>query len=750
MTLPHRSEATQGSWSIDPGLPGPRASAASAYDPVRNQMILYGGRIVDPEAGSTWSARDLWTLALDGSNQWHYLGERGAAVSNATIVYDDGGDRFLIYGGVSPNDDNNITTSLSLSNGVTWQTLATTGITPPTRYNHGAIFDSAFHRMLIFGGNSVFDPENASVYALDVSSGAAWSVLATTGTPPPVLYDPAGVYDPVRQRMLIYDGGNTVHCLALSGPAVWSTLTVAGVPPTPAPGPGTRFLYDGAHDRFLILDTPQNKTYVLTPGAGSTATWSTVVIAGALPEGRSEPAVILRAGGDSALMFGGLLPQGGTPVHFAMFDETLFQLTLTGTPAWTTVTPGGNIPPRISGHRAIYDPVDRRMYVLWGGDGYYFDLAGPGGWTHMQPTGPVWDGGGALAFDYTRRRAVGFGSQGFASLLSLSLGPPSTWAAQATVGTPPPSGTTDYSLIYDAQSDRLIVYGGSQTLSDVWSLTLTAPPTWTQLSPGGPAPMGRYAHAACYIPARHEMVMTGGYAYINSMPTTLSDTWVLSLGATPTWSLVLDDPDGLGTRGYQAAVYDPQRDRMMVMGGSYVGFESYCYGVRYDIELEFGPNPAWKILPSESVNASQSAIYDIGNDQVVTFGGVYGCWRGFYTEPVTFSRRTGFLKLGGTSSVSPTPPMRESLRLQAARPNPMRSLTTIAFQLESPAAVQLEIFDLAGRRQRHLIDGDVRVGVQSVQWDGRNDAGQALPAGVYFYTLRGPGWRESNRILLVR
>jgi flagellar hook assembly protein FlgD len=36
---------------------------------------------------------------------------------------------------------------------------------------------------------------------------------------------------------------------------------------------------------------------------------------------------------------------------------------------------------------------------------------------------------------------------------------------------------------------------------------------------------------------------------------------------------------------------------------------------------------------------------------------------------------------------------------------------------------------------RTLVDGKVEAGKQSVVWDGRDNAGQTVPSGQYFYTL---------------
>src|SRR5215475_10551093 len=85
-----------GSWSFLTATPqpSPRMLTASAYDPVRNRMIIFGGH--PPFLG------DVWALPLSGPAVWEPIvthGEAPSARYGATMIYDSADDRLILFGG---------------------------------------------------------------------------------------------------------------------------------------------------------------------------------------------------------------------------------------------------------------------------------------------------------------------------------------------------------------------------------------------------------------------------------------------------------------------------------------------------------------------------------------------------------------------------------------------------------------------------------------------------------------------------
>ncbi|MGD9546357.1 MAG: trypsin-like peptidase domain-containing protein [Candidatus Krumholzibacteriia bacterium] len=89
--------------------------------------------------------------------------------------------------------------------------------------------------------------------------------------------------------------------------------------------------------------------------------------------------------------------------------------------------------------------------------------------------------------------------------------------------------------------------------------------------------------------------------------------------------------------------------------------------------------------------------------------------------------------------------------LHGAAPNPFNPRTVISFDLPRTAAVSLDVYDVAGRLVRRLIDGETMpAGTRSAVWDGRDDGGRGAAAGVYFYRLQAAGFSDAGRMLLVK
>ncbi len=83
-------------------------------------------------------------------------------------------------------------------------------------------------------------------------------------------------------------------------------------------------------------------------------------------------------------------------------------------------------------------------------------------------------------------------------------------------------------------------------------------------------------------------------------------------------------------------------------------------------------------------------------------------------------------------------------------PNPATTGTTVSFVLTKPVWVNLEVYDILGRRIRKIASNVMEPGVNTIHWDGKNDKDQNAATGVYFMKLEWCGQSKIARFAVVR
>jgi hypothetical protein len=86
-------------------------------------------------------------------------------------------------------------------------------------------------------------------------------------------------------------------------------------------------------------------------------------------------------------------------------------------------------------------------------------------------------------------------------------------------------------------------------------------------------------------------------------------------------------------------------------------------------------------------------------------------------------------------------------------PNPFNPETWIPYQLAEPSAVTLRIYDVRGAVVRHLHLGHQPAGIyesrsRAVYWDGKNNLGEPVASGLYFYTLTAGEFTATRKLLI--
>ncbi|MCK4302922.1 MAG: C10 family peptidase [Candidatus Eisenbacteria sp.] len=86
-------------------------------------------------------------------------------------------------------------------------------------------------------------------------------------------------------------------------------------------------------------------------------------------------------------------------------------------------------------------------------------------------------------------------------------------------------------------------------------------------------------------------------------------------------------------------------------------------------------------------------------------------------------------------------------------PNPFSTTTKIAFRIPEDLGgsdIRLSILDASGRLVRTLLDASCHSGAYEISWQGRDDRGAAVAAGVYFYQIQVGEESATRRVVVIR
>ena len=95
----------------------------------------------------------------------------------------------------------------------------------------------------------------------------------------------------------------------------------------------------------------------------------------------------------------------------------------------------------------------------------------------------------------------------------------------------------------------------------------------------------------------------------------------------------------------------------------------------------------------------------------------------------------------------------EEMALLPNYPNPFNPETWIPYQLSEPAEVTVTIYAVDGKLVRTLALGQMSAGMyhrqtRAAYWDGKNDVGESVASGVYFYTLTAGDFTATRKMLI--
>ncbi len=89
--------------------------------------------------------------------------------------------------------------------------------------------------------------------------------------------------------------------------------------------------------------------------------------------------------------------------------------------------------------------------------------------------------------------------------------------------------------------------------------------------------------------------------------------------------------------------------------------------------------------------------------------------------------------------------------LSQAFPNPFNPVTKIAYSIRESGPVTIEVYNVAGKVVRTLLDTELEAASSGVvAWDGRDDVGERCASGVYFYRITAPEFVSSRKMVMLK
>ena len=83
-------------------------------------------------------------------------------------------------------------------------------------------------------------------------------------------------------------------------------------------------------------------------------------------------------------------------------------------------------------------------------------------------------------------------------------------------------------------------------------------------------------------------------------------------------------------------------------------------------------------------------------------------------------------------------------------PNPFNSYTVIKYESSKNKLININIYNLKGNNIKYLFKNNKAEGSHSVRWDGTNNFGEIMPAGMYIYTIQMDEFISTKKMMLIK
>jgi hypothetical protein len=152
------------------------------------------------------------------------------------------------------------------------------------------------------------------------------------------------------------------------------------------------------------------------------------------------------------------------------------------------------------------------------------------------------------------------------------------------------------------------------------------------------------------------------------------------------------------------------------------------------------PETVWIDIPRESYAKDCEVTLDInklaGQYAAVTELRLYECF--------PCNKGEGGMQ-GGQIAIVPS-----ATRVGSPRPSLFRDFTNLSYTVAVPQRVNVEVYDIQGRKVRRLASGMCKRGTHFARWNGLDDLGRRAPAGAYVLRVESEGTSQTRKVVYMR
>jgi flagellar hook assembly protein FlgD len=105
---------------------------------------------------------------------------------------------------------------------------------------------------------------------------------------------------------------------------------------------------------------------------------------------------------------------------------------------------------------------------------------------------------------------------------------------------------------------------------------------------------------------------------------------------------------------------------------------------------------------------------------------------------------------GSKLEISDSDIIPETFALYANYPNPFNPTTTISYDLPKRSQVTLGIYNILGKQIKTLVNQSQDAGNRIAVWDGTDNLGRQVSAGVYLYQIQAGEFTQTRKMLLLK